>query len=443
MSEHVTIWWLRQDLRLSDNPALAWAAERGRVVAVYIHDEANGRPLGGASKWWLQQSLKDLGGRIPLVERVGEYQQVLRELIEETKADAVVWNRCYEPWAVHRDTDLKALLKDEVGVEVQSFNAALLFEPWEVKTLGGTEFKVFTPFWKACLQKEVQAPCPVPSKIDWVKGLKSEAVTLYPLKGEPQWAAGWEKLWTPGEDGAQAALKAFFAGKVKGYSEGRDIPAKDGTSKLSPHLHFGEIGPRQVWVAAQKDGSADADKFLSEVGWREFSHHLLFHYPTMVDTNWKRAFDAYPWRELTGEAAKDFEAWKLGKTGYPLVDAGMRQLWQTGWMHNRVRMVVASFLIKHLRIDWREGETWFWETLVDADAANNACGWQWVAGSGADASPYFRIFNPTSQAEKFDGQNAYIKRWVPEYGTKDYPKPIVNHEAARKAAMDGYAKVKS
>ncbi len=441
---HVTIWWLRQDLRLADNPALVWAAQRGKVLPVYIHDRARGRLAGGASKWWLQQSLAELGKRIPLVIKNGATEKVLHDLIAETGANGVCWNRCYEPWAVHTDKDLKELLRATSGVEVQSFNGALLLEPWEVKTGAGTEFKVFTPYWKAAvnlLNARGVTPCPTPD-VAWIEGVKSDELRLYPSRNEPDWAQGWDTLWQPGEAGAHTALDVFLKERISHYTDGRDLPAKAFTSKLSPHLHFGEISPRQIWVAAKKHGSAHVDKFLSEIGWREFCHHLLYHYPTMTDANWKRSFDAYPWRTLEGQAATDFEAWTKGKTGYPLVDAGMRELWQTGWMHNRVRMVAASFLIKHLRIDWREGEKWFWDTLVDADQANNACGWQWVAGSGADASPYFRIFNPSAQAEKFDPQDAYIKTWVPEYGTAAYPKPIVNHEAARKAALEGYAKVR-
>ena len=466
MSKRVTIWWLRQDLRIEDNPALAWAAERGRVLPVYIVDDKAGRALGGASQWWLTQSLAALRKHVPVIVRKGRVETVLRALIDEIDANGVVWNRCYEPWAVHRDTDLKALLKDEVGVEVQSFNAALLHEPWEVRTGAGTEFKVYTPFWKACLQKEVQAPCPTPA-IDWVTGVKSDTVAFYPVKGQPDWAKGWEKEWEAGEAGAMRALKRFIKDGLAHYAEGRDLPAQDFTSKLGAHLHFGEIGPRQVWAEVRKHAGKNAEKFLAEIGWREFCSHLLFHYPTMVDSNWKRDFDNYPWRELKGDAKAQFEAWKQGKTGYPIVDAGMRQLWQTGWMHNRVRMIAASFLIKHLRIDWREGEKWFWDTLVDADAANNACGWQWVAGSGADASPYFRIFNPMMQGAKFDPKGEYVKRWCPELKGlpkeyvhapweassgmledcgvvlgKDYPKPIVDHAKARAAALAGYAKVK-
>ena len=441
---NTTIWWLRQDLRLADNPALVWAAQRGKVLPVYIHDRSRGRLAGGASKWWLQQSLADLGARIPLVVKTGKTEKVLHDLIAETGADGVCWNRCYEPWAVHADKDLKALLRESAGVEVESFNGALLLEPWEVKTGAGTEFKVFTPYWKAAvnlLNERGVSPCPAP-KVEWLEHVKSDHLHLYPSRNEPDWAKGWSTLWPVGEAGAQKALEVFLEERLSHYADGRDLPAKAFTSQLSPHLHFGEISPRQIWAKARKHGGTNCEKFLSEVGWREFCHHLLYHYPTMVDGNWKRSFDAYPWRKLEGRAAKDFEAWTQGKTGYPLVDAGMRQLWHTGWMHNRVRMVAASFLIKHLRIDWREGETWFWDTLVDADQANNACGWQWVAGSGADASPYFRIFNPAAQAEKFDPQEAYIRKWVPEYGTATYPKPIVNHEAARKAALEGYAKVR-
>ncbi len=441
---HITIWWLRQDLRLSDNPALVWAAQRGKVLPVYIHDRTRGRLAGGATKWWLQQSLAALGKQIPLVIKSGETAKVLHDLIAETGADGVCWNRCYEPWAVNSDKDLKSLLRENAKVEVESFNGALLLEPWEVKNGSGTEFKVFTPFWKTCvglLEARGVIPYP-PPQVTWHEGVASDSVTFYPSRNEPDWAAGWDKLWQPGEDGAHKTLQHFLANGLQHYANGRDLPAKPYTSKLSPHLHFGEISPRQIWVEAKKHAGANCDKFLSEVGWREFCHQLLYHYPTMVEQNWKQNFDAYPWRKLEGKAAADFEAWTKGKTGYPLVDAGMRELWHTGWMHNRVRMVTASFLIKHLRIDWREGEKWFWDTLVDADQANNACGWQWVAGSGADAAPYFRIFNPTSQAEKFDPQDSYIKKWVPEYGTSLYPKPIVDHEAARKAAMDGYEMVK-
>lgn len=465
MKDFVTIWWLRQDLRLEDNPALAWAAEHGQVLAVYIDDVEIGRPVGAASKWWLQQSLERLGTRIPLVIKRGKVEVILNDLIAEHGAKAVVWNRCYEPWAVSRDRDLKALLKEEIGIEVHSFNAGLLHEPWEVKTLGGTEFKVFTPYWKACLKMAVTGPCPA-VEAKWVQA-RSGKPAFYPVVGEPDWAQGWSKIWEVGEQGAQEALAEFLEEKLPGYPDGRDRPDKELTSRLSAHLHFGEIGPRQVWAEAMKYTGAARDKFLSEIGWREFAHHLLWHYPTMVDSNWKRAFDKYPWRELKGDAAKDFEAWKLGKTGYPIVDAGMRQLWQTGWMHNRVRMIVASFLIKHLQIDWREGEKWFWDTLVDADAANNASGWQWVAGSGADASPYFRIFNPFLQGAKFDPNGDYVTKWCPELAGldkkfihapwqapemvlraagitlgQDYLKPIVDHEKARTAALAGYEKVR-
>ena len=500
MKKHVTIWWLRQDLRVNDNPALVWAAARGEVLPVYIVDEKAGRAMGGASKWWLEQSLQALRKDVPVVAKVGATESVLRELIEESGADAVCWNRCYEPWAVSRDKDLKARLKDEAGVEVHSFNSALLHEPWDVKTGSGTEYKVFTPYWKAAVGLPVEAPCPE-CRVEWVKGLRDEGngVTFYPVTGEPDWADGWDKQWVPGEAGAQEVLKDFLQHKLQTYPQGRDLPGADWTSKLSPHLHFGEIGPRQVWAEAMKHTGAARDKFLSEIGWREFAHHLLWHYPTMVDSNWKQEFNKYPWREVEGDATArlappsrklagrdgearmeltahmsersamaDFEAWKEGRTGYPIVDAGMRQLWQTGWMHNRVRMIAASFLIKHLQIDWREGEKWFWDTLVDADAANNAAGWQWVAGSGADASPYFRVFNPFLQGWKFDPQGDYVKRWCAELQLldakyihtpwqapelilrgakivigKDYPAPIVDHEMGRARALAGYAKVKS
>ncbi len=468
MSDAVTIWWVRQDFRLKDNAALAWAAARGRVLAVYIHDDNQAKPVSGAGLWWLQKTMETMGKRIPLVVRKGQPERVLGDLIREVGGKCVVWNRCYEPWAVARDKDLKVLLKDAMGVEVHSFNSALLHEPWEVKNLSGGDFKVFTPYWKACLKLAAEkAPevVEVP-EVTWVEGVTSDDWQFYPVKGEPDWGKDWDSLWTPGEVGAKAVLADFLANKMSNYPSGRDLPAQDWTSKLSPHLHFGEIGPRQVWHAAQAYDKG-RDKFLSEIGWREFSHHLIWHYPTMVDSNWKPAFDNYPWRKLEGDALRDFEAWKRGQTGYPIVDAGMRQLWQTGWMHNRVRMITPSFLIKHLRIDWREGEKWFWDTLVDADVPNNVAGWQWVAGSGADASPYFRIFNPMLQGAKFDPDGAYVKRWCPELALLDsqyihapweapqmvllgakiklgesYPRPIVDHETARAAALAGYELVK-
>ena len=466
-----TIVWFRQDLRLRDNPALAAAVARGPVVPVFILDESDTawRP-GAASRWWLHHSLtalrKDLGA---LSLYRGDPKTILPKLVTEAKAAGVFWNRCYEPHAVKRDKALKELLKQD-GFDAQSFNAALLNEPWDIKTGGGEPYKVFTPYWRTALARGFAAPVTKPNKIDahaLPSSDKLEAWQLLPVK--PNWAKGFAEQWTPGEQGALDRLDGFMREGLADYGDMRDRPDRPATSRLSPHLHFGEISPRQIQarLAADQDDktkSAGIAKFMSEVVWREFAHHLLYHFPKLPDDNWRPAFDAYPWRD----SASDLEAWQRGMTGYPLVDAGLRELWATGYMHNRVRMVAASFLIKHLRLDWRLGEQWFWDTLVDADLANNAAGWQWVAGSGADASPYFRIFNPMTQGEKFDPNGDYVRRWCPELAKlpdkfihapfkaddetlkaagivlgKNYPKPIVDHDAARKAAMEGYKATKT
>jgi len=331
-------------------------------------------------------------------------------------------------------------------------------------------FKVYTPYWRASLAKSVVAPLPkviLPDDKLPALGDRLEDWNLLPAR--PNWAAGWEKLWTPGEAGAIARFDAFIKSGLSGYAETRERPDLPGTSRLSPHLHWGEISPRQIWArlaleAEEPEKRADASKFLSEIGWREFAYHLMYHFPSLPERNWRKAFDSYPWRE----SAADLSAWQRGRTGFPLVDAGMRELWRTGWMHNRVRMITASFLVKHLRIDWRLGETWFWDTLLDADLANNAAGWQWVAGSGADASPYFRIFNPIAQGQKFDPNGDYVRRWCPELAGlpndtihapfragsetlrragvilgQTYPFPIVDHDQARLAALEGYQNVRA
>lgn len=467
-----SIVWFRQDLRLADNPALAHAASKGAVVPVYILDEsAEARAIGGASRWWLHHSLealaKSLGG---LVILRGNPRDLLPELARETQAQGVYWNRCYESYAIARDTQIKGRLTRD-GIDVASFNGGLLFEPWTVQTKDGGPYKVYSPFWRACLQLPLEAPQPAP-RVEFAKtdglGVALEDLGLLPVK--PNWAKDFAREWTPGEDGARNRLDAFLDDGIDGYAELRNRPDLPHTSRLSPHLHFGEISPRQIWAAAtaraeaDKAARKDTEKFLAELGWREYSYHLLYHFPELPERNWRRAFDAYPWTTDT----KHLAAWQRGKTGYPIVDAGMRELWATGYMHNRVRMIVASFLIMHLRIDWRRGEAWFWDTLVDADLANNAASWQWVACSGADAAPYFRIFNPMQQGRKFDPDGAYVRRWCPELARLpdahlhapfeasqdalreagvalgvDYPKPIVDHTEARKAALAGYDKVKA
>ncbi|UAL12696.1 cryptochrome/photolyase family protein [Caulobacter segnis] len=463
------IVWFRNDLRIADNPALRHAADSGRpVICLYVLDETPGlRPRGAASLWWLDKSLKSLGESLEklgnrLVLRKGVAAEVLDDVIRHAGATGVLWNRLYDKASIDRDTAIKTRLKD-AGVDGQSFNAGLLNEPWTVKNGAGQPYKVFTPYWRAArehLSHVTVDPAPKALKAPehFPRAESLETWGLHPSK--PDWSKGFG-LWTPGEAGALAQLDAFLSGPVDGYGEKRDLPGVEATSCLSPHLHFGEIGPRQVWLAARNAAehgdapAAEVEKFLSEIGWREFNHAILFHWPDLPTRNFKPEFDAFPW--VKNHAA--FEAWTKGETGYPIVDAGMRELWATGFMHNRVRMIVASFLIKHLLVDWREGEAWFWDTLVDADLPNNVGNWQWVAGSGADASPYFRIFNPIAQGEKFDPRGAYVRRWIPELASvpddvihkpwtwalhlpaaakRLYGRPIVDHAQAREKAMEAY-----
>jgi deoxyribodipyrimidine photo-lyase len=386
---------------------------------VYILDEETPGDwkLGGGARWWLHHSLGALSANLAskgatLVLRRGSPEAILPSLVRETGAGAVHWNRCYEPSAIARDTRLKATLGGD-GVAVESANSALLFEPWQLKTAAGGPFKVYSPFWRALRAAGgVAPPQPAPTRIA-IPSRPPESDRLDSwglLPSRPDWAGGLRESWTPGETGARARLDNFLDTALAGYGEARNRPDLPSTSRLSPHLHWGEIGPRQVWAAvhafaeAHTQVRADADKFLSEIAWREFAHHLLFHRPDLPERNWKASFDGFPW--ATDETS--INSWQRGQTGYPIVDAGMRELWTTGWMHNRVRMIVASFLVKDLMIHWRRGEDWFWDTLVDADLANNAASWQWVAGSGADAAPYFRVFNPVTQGERFDPQGAYV-----------------------------------
>ncbi len=432
-----SIVWLRDDLRLADNPALTAAAERGGpVVLLYLLDEVSEgiRPLGAASRWWLHYSLEALGEQ--LVVRVGGAEEVLPALVAEVGAGAVFWNRRYSA-ARATDARLKSRLR-ESGLEVQSFQANLLVEPWTLTTGSGGPYRVFTPFWKAARELQFRDPLPVPI-VEWVS-LPSDELDLLPTK--PDWAAGLRRAWHPGEEGAHEQLESFVDERLQDYHR-RDEPAVDGTSRLSPHLRFGEISPFQVWERLHGDVSPAArknvPKFLSEVGWREFNWSILFHSPELAEKNYRPAYDAFPWSEAD---PAELAAWQQGRTGIPLVDAGMRELWETGTMHNRVRMVVASFLIKNLLIDWRVGERWFWDTLVDADEASNPGNWQWVAGSGADAAPYFRVFNPELQRDKFDKAGRYVNRWVPEVGTPLYPEPIVDLAATRTRALEAYEQVK-
>ena len=447
-----SIVWLRDDLRVADNPALTAAVERGGpVVVLYLLDEESRgiRPLGGASRWWLHHSLASLaealaaiGGSLTL--RRGAAAEELPRLVDEVGAGAVFWNRRYGGAAREVDAALKSSLR-EAGLDVRSFAANLLHEPWTVTTGAGTPFRVFTPFWKACLDAgEPREPLAAPTSIERATAASDELGDWGLLPTRPDWSAGIAETWVPGERAAHERLEAFLGDGLEDYARGRDEPAQDATSRLSPRLRFGELSPFQVWdrvrhgelsAAARRNAGA----FLREVGWREFNWNILFHSPDLASANFRPEFDAFPWSE---PSRGTLEAWQQGRTGIPLVDAGMRELWRTGYMHNRVRMVTASLLIKNLLVDWRVGERWFWDTLVDADEANNPANWQWVAGSGADAAPYFRVFNPVLQAEKFDPHGEYLRRYVPELGTDAYPEPIVDLKASRAEALEAYEHVK-
>jgi len=434
-------------------------------------------PPGGAQRVWLDCSLARLDERLRalgsrLIVRHGPSLAALRALIAESGAEAVLWNRCYEPAAIARDKRVKAALRKD-GIRVASYNAALLCEPWTIETRAGGPYKVFTPFWKALSAKPIAAPRharPQTLPAVWSR-IGSQTLDSLRLLPTVRWDRSIRASWTPGESGAQAALESFLAGAARKYEEARDRPGAAGTSRLSPHLHFGELGPRQVWHAVQhwrdegrrRGVDMAAERYLAELGWREFAYHLLYHFPDTPQRPLDRRFERFPWRD----DPRALRAWQRGDTGVPLVDAGMRELWRTGWMHNRVRMVVASFLTKNLLIPWQAGAAWFWDTLVDADLANNTLGWQWTAGCGADAAPFFRIFNPARQGERFDPAGEYVRRWVPEIAALsdkhihapwrapadalrragveigwDYPQPLVDLVSSRERALLSFKKIK-
>lgn len=477
MTKSATLYWFRQGLRLHDNHALQAALKlKQPITLLYILDDEAYSPwqMGSASRWWLHHSLQKLASSIEakggeLILRKGNTLEILKQIVDEESIDALYFQRQYEPQAVQLEEQIHKCFVDELTVK--RYGGYLLFEPEQLRTGKGEPYKVFTPFWKSCL-RDMQPPSVInaPRKLDNCLSIKSDKLNdwkLLPTK--PNWAKGFEENWQPGEAGAKANLKRFLDDVSGKYDESRNRPDKKGTSKLSPYLHFGEISPAQIWQTTksfiEKNPHVETGgmSFLRELGWRDFSYHLLFHWPTFPDVSFRGEFEDYPWQGNK----KQLTAWQKGLTGYPIVDAGMRELWHTGWMHNRVRMIVASFLIKDLLIDWRKGEEWFWDTLVDADLASNSASWQWVAGCGADAAPYYRIFNPTLQGKKFDPNGEYVRKWIPEIaglsnkiihepwnasplelaeaeiklGTT-YPMPIVDHAEARDKAMILYKSIK-
>lgn len=467
-----TVVWFRNDLRLADNSALAAAVEKGDpIVPVFIWapEECGEWPLGGASKWWLHKALKHLQADLKayglkLILRSGRSLAVLRSLIEETGAQRVVWNRRYEQPQRNVDAEVKRVLREQ-GLEVESFNSSLLNEPHTVATGSGQPYKVYTPYWKMVKERSIQEPVECDLKKAKSPGSwpESDALDHLELMPKNDWHSKMEPLWNISEAGARLRLERFLQKKVADYDSDRDHPAIDGTSSLSPYLRWGQIGPRQVVAALREKWDLSRNGphvYLKEIYWREFAYNVLYHFPETPNKPLRSEYAAFPWEndETT------LRAWQKGLTGYPIVDAGMRQLWQTGWMHNRVRMIVSSLLVKHLLQDWRSGARWFWDTLVDADLASNTLGWQWSGGCGADAAPYFRVFNPILQGQKFDPEGVYVKQYVPELrnlsvefihepwkasraeresaGTTDYPEPIIDHKKGRERALAALAKFK-
>ena len=471
MTRPLSICWFRQDLRLADNPALTAAAARGEVLPVFILDDASAGHdrIGAASRWWLHHSLQSLkdafGGTLHVA--AGDARDLIPALARETGASAVFWNRSYESWRIERDTELKTLL-GEAGIEAESHNGALLWEPWEVRKGDGTPFKVFTPFYRrGCLAAPPpRRPLPVPEISLMPRAPANDIAELDLLPSE-----GWGEMlaphWNIGEAGAAARLRAFLDDGLAGYKEGRNLPAAPHVSRLSPHIHWGEISANQIWHAARARNDLpemDIDNFCSELGWREFSHSLLYFNPELKRRNLQAKFDGFDWRD--DDAL--LRAWQRGRTGIPFVDAAMRELWQTGYMHNRMRMVTGSFLVKNLRLHWHHGEAWFWDCLVDADHANNSASWQWIAGCGADAAPYFRVFNPVTQGEKFDPDGVYTRRYVPELSAlptkylfapwtapqavlaqagirlgETYPRPVVDLKQSREDALAAFSALRA
>lgn len=475
--EKTTLVWLRHSLRLRDHPALVHAAEQGAVVPVFVWapEEEGDWPPGPAAQWWLHHALQDLDERLRargsrLILRTGPTIDALRDCLDATGADRVVWNRRYEPPLARRDEEVQAAL-DKQGIETQAFESQILHDPTAVETTSGGPYHVYTPFWKKVRKEsllDTRPPLDIPDLPAPDAWPASEPVEALDLRPEADRAGGLQEVWTPTIDAAHDRLDYTLKHILGDYGTARDRPDMDGTSRLSPYLHHGQLSPRQVWhrvvTWADDTGRHDAaEPFLREIVFREFSYHWLYHYPDTPTETYRDKFRAFPWRDDAEALAR----WKRGQTGYPIVDAGMRQLKETGWMHNRVRMIVASFLTKDLMLHWRHGARWFWTMLVDADLADNTFNWQWTAGCGADAQPFFRIFNPVSQSERHDPNGAYIRRYVPELADlpddaihapweesdarlralgvslgETYPRPIVDHGEARDEALAAYEEVK-
>ena len=475
LAKNINVMWFRQDLRLADNPALTNALEDGKTLPIFIFDDFNSKEHvnGAASKWWLHHSLIKLNKSLKnkLCFFTGNPIDILDEIHKQFEISNIFWSRCYEPWRIKRDKKIKKYFNDQ-NVNVNTFNGSLLWEPWNIAKKDGTPYKVFTPYYrKGCLNSDKpRMPLPAPNLSNLISidnhDLKIEDLELMP---KHNWYNKMISLWSPGEEGALNKIEEFISNGLNNYKEGRNFPSNQNVSQLSPHLHFGEVSPNQVWYRAKtKEGKLgikkDLDHFLSELGWREFSFNLLYHFPFLPKENLQKKFDNFPWDNDKDKLKK----WQKGLTGYPIVDAGMQELWQTGYMHNRLRMVVGSFLVKNLLLHWHHGERWFWDCLIDADLASNSAGWQWIAGSGADAAPYFRIFNPITQGQKFDPDGKYTRKYLPvlndmpdkflfnpweapedvlrSAGVKlgeNYPLPIVEIGSSRQKALEAFATTKT
>lgn len=470
MREKIAIHWFRQDLRLNDNKSLFEASKHKNVLPIYILDDCNSKEfrIGSASRLWLHYSLKSLNksldGKLSVYS--GNPEDILKDISNRYEVEAIYWNRCYEPWRIKRDSEIKANLKKR-EIEVDTFNSSLLWEPWSIKKDDGTPYKVFTPFYrKGCLNAEKpSSPISKPKDVSFLfdqHQIGIDELNLLPSKG---WGNKIKSFWNIGEEAAHKRFDQFIEEGLSSYKEGRNVPSKPYVSRLSPHIHFGEISSNQLWYSVRSIGDdKNIEHFCSELGWREFSYSQLFHNPELPKKNLQSKFDAFPWNEDESLLT----AWKKGKTGIPMVDAGMRELWQTGYMHNRVRMIVGSFLVKNLRLHWHHGERWFWDTLFDADLANNSASWQWIAGCGADAAPYFRIFNPIMQGQKFDPNGEYVRQYVPEIASlpnkflfnpweasdevlkeasiklgSTYPLPVVDLKQSRELALLAFQSLKN